>query len=58
MGGWDELRQERDELERQLVELEAKNADGQAAADLADLLHRLGSVNAKLAEIRSHEAST
>lgn len=72
MGMLDELRAERDEVERRLVELEqavsarlrlaAQDGAQVEAADLAAsveaLLVRLGAVNAKLAELRGPAAST
>lgn len=70
MGTLDELRAERDELERRLVELEqavsarlaARDGAQAEAVELAvsveELLARLGPVNAKLAELRGPGAST
>lgn len=71
MGTFDELRAERDELERRLVELEQAVArlrlaarDGaqaeavELAVSVEELLARLGAVNAKLAELRGPAAST
>lgn len=73
MGRLDELRAKRDELERRLVELAravavqhlrlaaqngAQVETAELAASVEELLARLGSVNAKQAELRGLAAAT